>query len=50
MTSAASVVLGCYWKESLKMEPENDRYDIRDWYLVTAGHFIVIGVSATYLL
>jgi hypothetical protein len=32
------------------MEPENDGYDVRAWLLVTAGHFIVIGVSGTYLL
>ena len=32
------------------MEPEGYQDDIRDWLLVIAGHFIVIGVSATYLL
>jgi hypothetical protein len=48
--SAASVGQGCYCKELSTMEPERDQDDIRDWLLVTAGHFIVIGVSATYLL
>ena len=32
------------------MEPDDNEEDIRDCLLVTAGHFIVIGISATYLL
>jgi hypothetical protein len=32
------------------MEPDDNEDDIRDCLLVTAGHFIVIGISATYLL
>jgi hypothetical protein len=32
------------------MEPEHNEDDLRDWLLVTAGHLVVIGISATYLL
>jgi hypothetical protein len=41
---------GFHWKEVSSMEPEDNEDDLRDWLLVTAGHFIVIGISATYLL
>jgi len=32
------------------MESKDNEDDLWDWLLVTAGHFIVIGISATYLL
>ena len=37
-------------RKVLQMKPEDDEDDIKDWLLVTAGHFVVMGISVTVLL